>query len=99
MELNKRWYDENPKVSLAVGCLESADKALRNKLARIIIKNAMELGVSAKRPAPALFRRWYDKDPDLCLAMEYFKNCDDVQRQVVAENIIYFIKSGMSTHK
>lgn len=88
-----RWYDENPKVSLAVGCIEEASPAIRTKLARIIIKLAMEMKVSAKKPSPGLFRRWYDKDPNLSLAMEYFKNCDKTQQIKLAEYIIANVKN------
>jgi hypothetical protein len=95
MTFESRWYDTDTKVSLAVGCIEKADEKIRNKAAKIIIKNAMQLGVLAKRPFRGLFRRWYDQDKDLSLAMEYFKNCDYKQRHIVAEYVITFISSGL----
>ncbi len=89
-----RWYDQHPKVSLAVGCIEKADDSLRKKLARIIIKYALKSRISAKRPTVGLFRRWYDKDKDLSLAMEYFKNANEQQRILIAEYIIVYIREG-----
>lgn len=87
-----RWYDENPKVSLAVGCIENANDSLRNKLAKLIIKHALKLGIRAKRPKGSLFRRWYDADKDLSLAMEYFKNGNEYQRVDIAESVILYIR-------
>ncbi len=89
-----RWYDKNPIVSHAVGCIEGADNELRNKLARLIIKHSSCFGIEAKLPERKLFRRWYDKDKDLSLAMECFKNADDEQRLKIANHIICYLREN-----
>lgn len=94
-----RWYDHNPKVSLAVGCIEQADEKLRNKIAKVIIKHAFQLGIKAKRPSTGLFRRWYDKDKDLSLAMEYFKNANEIQRLDIAEHILFYVREKVHERK
>ena len=91
MVFGNRWYDTNPRVSLAVGCIEEADNKLKKKLAKVIIKTAMEMSIRAKMPKPGFFRRWYDKDKELSLAMEYFKIANNEQRIEIAEHIISYI--------
>ncbi len=90
-----RWYDEHPKVSLAVACIEKADNKLKDKLARLIIKNSLTMGVTAKKPDIGFFRRWYDMNKNLSLSMEYFKNCDNKQRIEIAEHIIDYSREYM----
>ena len=94
MDLGNRWYDRNPKVSIAVGCIEKADPVMRGRLAKLIIKYAMSMNVTAKRPPVGFFRRWYDKDPNLSLALEYFKNCNDQQQLQIAERIMDCVKNA-----
>ncbi len=88
----KRWYDTHPKVSLAVGCIENANDNLRSKLSKLIIKHAKEFGIRVKRPAGIIFRRWYDKNKDLSLAMEYFKKASEDQRVEIADHIIFYVR-------
>ena len=91
MVFSNRWYDINPKSSLAVGCIEEADNNLKKKLAKVIIKTAMEMGITAKMPKAGIFRKWYDKDKGLRLAMEYFKTANNKQRLEISEHIISYI--------
>ena len=51
----------------------------------------MEMSIRAKMPKPGFFRRWYDKDKELSLAMEYFKIANNEQRIEIAEHIISYI--------
>lgn len=99
MDFGNRWYDKNQKVSLAMGCIEQADAELRSKLAKLIIKHAMEMNVTAKKPSVGFFRRWYDKDPALSLAVEYFKNCDDTQRIAIADHILSYVHEVATSRK
>ena len=92
-----RWYDKHPKVSVAVGCIENANAKLRKKIAKLIIKNALQGGIKAKRPRTILFRRWYDKNKDLSLAMEYFRTCNERQRIAMAEHIIAYVREQIAT--
>jgi len=93
MDLGNRWYDKNAKVSIAVGCIEKADAIMRGRMAKLIIKYAMAAKVVAKRPTVGFFRRWYDNDPNLSLAMEYFKNCDEQLQLKIAEHLMDCVKN------
>lgn len=95
MIFGNRWYDQNPKISIAVGCIEEADPELKQKIAKLIIKQAMEKNIRAKRPNVGFFRRWYDKDPNLSLAMEYFKNCDEKLQLDIADHITAFVQGRL----
>lgn len=94
MFFGQRWYDQDPKVSFAVGCIEKANDSLRTKLAKIIIKHCISNGIKAKRPQQGFFRRWYDQNEALMLAMEYFKNANEAQRLQIAELIICYLRES-----
>lgn len=95
MVFGQRWYDQDPKVSLAVGCIEKADNSLKNKLAKMIIKHCISNGIKAKKPQPGFFRRWYDNDESLQLAMEYFKNANHAQRLDIAELLMCHVRENL----
>jgi hypothetical protein len=79
----KRWYDQDQRVSLAMGCLEKASPAARKKVARLIIQKAKSHRVVAREPQSYFFRRWYDQDRLLSLAIEYFRQSPpDVQNKI-----------------
>ncbi len=90
--IKKRWYDQHPLLSYAVECLEKADYELRMKLANLIIFHAMEMKVTAEIQNLGNLRRWYDKNPTLCIAMEYFRNCNYLQQLDLAEHIAAYTK-------
>lgn len=79
----KRWYDQDTRISLAVGCIEKANYVARKKIARVIIQKAKSYDVEIKNPHIGLFKRWYDKDKTLSTAMEYFKSAPpEIQRKI-----------------
>lgn len=83
----KRWYDKDPRLSLAVGCIEKANSFSRKRIARLIIQKAKTYNVVVKDPHIGLFKRWYDEDRTLSIAMEYFKAAPpEIQRKIA--NII-----------
>ena len=45
---NKRWYDLDPTVSLAVKLFENSDENMKNKIADYIINEAKNRGVKIK---------------------------------------------------
>jgi len=87
-----RWYDNHPRLSFAVECFEQADDELKNKLANFVIMHALEMQVTAQIQSLGNLSRWYDKNPAITLAMEYFKNCNDRQRLEMAEHIAAYTK-------
>jgi hypothetical protein len=94
MFFGQRWYDQDPKVSFAVGCIEKASDSLRTKLAKVIIKHCISNGIKAKKPQHGFFRRWYDQNETLMLAMEYFKSANEAQRLDIAELIICYLRES-----
>ena len=88
MDFFMRWYDKDPRISLAVGCLEKANPFTRKKIAKLIIQKAKSYNVSVNEQLFMFFRRWYDKDKTLRLAMEYFKKSPPNAQKIIAEMII-----------
>ena len=79
----KRWYDQDPRICLAVGCIEKANSFSRKKIARLIIQKAKSYNIQIKDPHIGLFKRWYDEDRTLSIAMEYFKSASpEIQRKI-----------------
>lgn len=88
MEFSNRWYDHDPRISLAVACLEKASPLTQRRLARAIIRKAKSLNIEAKEYHPGLFRRWYDESRALSLAMEYFRVAPPLLQRAIAEFLI-----------
>ncbi len=94
---NKRWYDLDPTIQLAVNLLENTSKTLQLKLADYIIEEAKNRGarlnINNKENFNYVWKRWQDKDEKLFEAMEYFKIIDfDTKKQLSLE-IIEFIRN------
>ena len=94
MEKSNRWYDKDPRVGLAVGCLEKASPLTQRKIALAIIKKAKSLNIEAKEHHPGLFRRWYDENRALSLAMEYYRLAPPLLQRSISEYIIVKISNG-----
>ena len=88
MENSSRWYDKDPRAALAVGCLEKAGPLTQRRLARAIIKKAKSLHIEAKEHHPGLFRRWYDENRALSLAMEYYRLAPALLQRAISEYLI-----------
>lgn len=94
---NKRWYDLDPTVSLAVKLLEESSKSVQLHCANYIIEEAKNRGASLefenKESFNYLWKRWQDNDEKMFEAMEYFKIIDfDTKKQLSLE-IIDYIRS------
>ncbi|HBG49968.1 MAG TPA: hypothetical protein DDW90_10850 [Cyanobacteria bacterium UBA9971] len=88
MQYSGRWYDSDPRISLAVACLEKASPLTQRRLARAIIKKAKAMDVNAKDHHIGFFRRWYDESRAVSLAMEYFKVSPPLLQRAIAEYLI-----------
>ena len=94
---NKRWYDLDPTIQLAVNLLENTSKTLQLKLADYIIEEAKNRGarlnINNKENFNYVWKRWQDKDEKLFEAMEYFKIIDFETKKQLSLEIIEFIRN------
>lgn len=90
--MQKRWYDIDPTLSLAVSLLKSASEETQVKCAEYIIMKAKNFGV--KNAADSMLneaftyilKRWYDKDKKMQEAFEYLKSAPyDLQKEIALE--------------
>lgn len=93
---NKRWYDLDPTVSLAVNMLEQSSANTQIYCADYIIEEAKNRGInidiSNKDSFNYLWKRWQDKDEKMFEAMEYFKIIDFETKKQLSLEIISYIK-------
>lgn len=91
--MQKRWYDLDPTVSMAVSLMEKADEKVQLECAYLIIDKAKDYGLKItdsdlSEAFNYLFRRWYDKSRQLHDAFEYLKIAPyDVQLGIAFEII------------
>ena len=89
--MQKRWYDLDPTVSLAVSLMKSADLDSQVKCAEYFISKAKNYGIKQAVLDTAItiiMRRWYDKDKRIQEAFDYFKSAPiDLQREIALELI------------
>ena len=91
--MQKRWYDLDPTVSLAVSLMKNANEQTQLQCADYIITRAKGVGIKNKENAlneafNYILRRWYDKDKRIQEAFDYFKSAPpDVQREIALELI------------
>lgn len=76
--MQKRWYDLDPTVNLAINLMEKADEKVQLECAYYIIDKAKDYGIKItdsdlSEAFNYLFRRWYDKNKQLHDAFEYLK--------------------------
>ena len=96
--MNQRWYDKEPTLSLAISLLQNSNVEVRTKCADMVIEMAMKNGVvlpnDIKNAIEYLLRRWYDKDEILSQAIEYIKNSNEKLRKEIALAIIEFLQNN-----
>lgn len=91
--MQKRWYDLDPTVSLAVSLMKNANEQTQLQCADYIMTKAKSLGVKNKENAlneafTYILRRWYDKDKRIQEAFDYFKAAPaEIQREIALELI------------
>ena len=76
--MNKRWYDIDPTVSLAVSLMRNANIMTQYKCADLILKKSKENGVDLSENILTdafnyVLRRWYDTDQKIAESFEYLK--------------------------
>lgn len=91
--IKRRWYDEDPTVSLAVSLLENTNKANQLSCAEFIKEKSHSFNVYIEEnkleDAFIYFcKRWYDEDKEIADAFEYLKLMSFELRKETALEII-----------
>jgi len=89
--VNKRWYDADPTVSLAVSFIRNLDTETQAEIAKIIIQKGKELAIEINEARVVLNRRWYDENELLSDAMEYLRVAKPEHKKTIAVEIIDFL--------
>ena len=90
---NKRWYDIDPTVSLAVSLMRNANIMSQYKCADLIVKKSKDYGIDLSDNILTdafnyVLRRWYDTDQKIAEAFEYLKSLpEDLQKETALEII------------
>jgi hypothetical protein len=91
--MNKRWYDIDPTVSLAVSLMRNANIIAQYKCADLIINKSKDFGLDLSENIITdafnyVLRRWYDTDQKIAESFEYLKLMpDDLQKETALELI------------
>lgn len=95
---NKRWYDQEPTVSLAVSLIKNSKPDVQIECAKFIKSKAQDYGVILQGNLLGAFNyvlnRWYDSDEQLCEAFGYLREADDETRRQMAIEIIAFLEKA-----
>ena len=95
--MQKRWYDVDPTVSLAVSLMRNANILTQYKCADLIVKSSKEYGIDLSENILTdaftyVSRRWYDSDQKIAEAFEYLKALPAEVQKEVALNIINLLQ-------
>ena len=91
--MQKRWYDVDPTVSLAVSLMRNANIMTQYKCADLIVKKSKNSGVDLTENILTdafnyVLRRWYDTDQKIAESFEYLKLMpEELQKEVALEII------------
>ena len=91
--MQKRWYDVDPTVSLAVSLMRNANIMTQYKCADLIVKKSKDSGVDLTENILTdafnyVLRRWYDTDQKIAESFEYLKLMpEELQKEVALEII------------
>ena len=95
--MDKRWYDIDPTVSLAVSLMRNANIMTQYKCADYIVKTSKENGIDLSENIITdafnyLLRRWYDADQKIAEAFEYLKLLPAELQKSVALDLINLLQ-------
>jgi len=91
--MNKRWYDIDPTVSLAVSLMRNSNINNQYKCADLILKKSKDNGLDLSENILTdafnyVLRRWYDTDQKIAESFEYLKLMpEELQRETALELI------------
>ena len=89
--VNQRWYDTDPTVSLAISFVRNLSSEQQTEIAKRIIERGRTLGLKVNEVRIVLHRRWYDENQDLSNAMEYLRLAEPQDRKSIALDVIDFL--------
>ena len=97
--MNKRWYDIDPTVSLAVSLMRNANIITQYKCADLIVNKSKENGIDLSENILSdafnyVLRRWYDTDQKVAEAFEYLKLFSDELQKETALDLIALLEKG-----
>lgn len=97
MTNNKRWYDYDPTVSLAISILRNSAKKNQALVAEFLIEKSKEQGISVEKikseKTNMFSRRWYDFDENVYYSLECLRlSPHEVQKTLAIEIINYLCK-------
>lgn len=95
--MNKRWYDVDPTVSLAVSLMRNANIMTQYKCADLIVSksknNGLDLSDNILTDAfNYVLRRWYDTDQKIAESFEYLKLMPDTLQKETALDLINLLQ-------
>ena len=95
--MNKRWYDIDPTVSLAVSLMRNANVMTQYKCADFIISKSKENGIDVSDNILTdafnyVLRRWYDTDQKIAESFEYLKSLPEAMQKEVALELIALLQ-------
>ena len=95
--MNKRWYDIDPTVSLAVSLMRNANVMTQYKCADFIVKKSKENGIDLAENILTdafnyVLRRWYDTDQKISESFEYLKLMPKKKKKETALELINLLQ-------
>ena len=95
---NKRWYDQEPTISLAVSLIKNSKPDIQIECAKFIKDKAQDYGIILQSNLFGAFNyvmhRWYDSDEQLAEAFCYLKEADEETRKQIDISIIEFLENA-----
>ena len=95
---NKRWYDKEPTLSLAVSLMKNSSVEVQLSCAELIVRMAQDFGVVLNNNLFGAFNyvlhRWYDESEPISEAFDYLKEADEETRKQIALEIISYLKKN-----
>ena len=91
--MNKRWYDIDPTVSLAVSLMRNSNIITQYKCADLIVAKSKDNGIDLTENILTdafnyVLRRWYDTNQKIAEAFEYLKLMpEELQKETALEII------------
>ena len=94
--MNRRWYDKEPAMSLAISILKAAPEQERSDCANMIIdfckKQDIKLQYNTFETVEYTLKRWHDKDKVMFDLIEYIRVSPDEIKKEIISKIIEFLQ-------
>lgn len=92
--MNKRWYDRDPILKLAINLVEKSNERVKDYVADYIIEEAKNMGLSLnENNFDCFWQRWQDNNMKYFEAMEYLKIIDYETKKEISMEIIKYIEN------